>query len=471
MGKRNDIDKAVRNIMNWAERPEWATDKATVFNEHIAPVCDKMNIDSAELGEELGESGYGGMLFGIVFEDFLTRRWPPDDRNVIDDYIKRRGWRESPRGRQYLKLLRDSALSIYEVVAVTRGQHCDLQDLFRGGKPVRVYEHMGTQNLVKWDRLAARVLSMEGKHTFSGGILPLSQEIGQSALRMLNNSRDQFKKGLLQVADQTAIDRVIPPETADYQLLQTACPGISSLWIMNTLTKLRAPLPEMVNRDGDALVFGETRFPFLAENHDEIARRLDASPEWERTQADEDFWQWFAQPDAKAGIVPKKGMAFDSQMDGGHPVSGTLELQPGVLLFCANSVQRTEKGKHQLEQILQGLIGPALSALQTPEQLMANKSPAEHKNKQTGDIDPEIAAGVVHDFLDNHYRQCLDEPIPMLGDKTPRQCAKSKKDREKVIDWLKYLENGELHRAAGEGQKPYDTGWMWDELKLSRPRD
>ncbi len=95
------------------------------------------------------------MLFGIVFEDFVSRRFPPDNRNVVDDYLKRRGWRESVPGRRYLQQLRDSVLSLYEVVEASPGRHCNLRDLVRGDEPVRVYEHLGTQGLVKWDRIAA----------------------------------------------------------------------------------------------------------------------------------------------------------------------------------------------------------------------------------------------------------------------------------------------------------------------------
>lgn len=67
-------------------------------------------------------------------------------------------------------------------------------------------------------------------------------------------------------------------------------------------------------------------------------------------------------------------MTFESSRDDGRPVSGTLELKPGELLFCANSMERTEKGKQRLEKLLHGLIGPALTGLQTPEQLMAGES-------------------------------------------------------------------------------------------------
>ena len=50
--------------------------------------------------------------------------------------------------------------------------------------------------------------------------------------------------------------------------------------------------------------------------------------------------------------------------------------------------------------------------------------------------------------------------------KCPRQAGS-----RKVIEWLKLLENNEQRRAAGQGQQPYDSRWMWDELKLERYRD
>ena len=107
--------------------------------------------------------------------------------------------------------------------------------------------------------------------------------------------------------------------------------------------------------------------------------------------------------------------------------------------------------------------------LQTPEQLMAENEAQQQRDghrESTDNIDPEIAAELIRNTLDQHYRQCLDEPIPILDNKTPRQCIRSKKGREKVIEWLKYLENNEMRRAADQGQEPYDSSWMWDELKL-----
>jgi len=166
-------------------------------------------------------------------------------------------------------------------------------------------------------------------------------------------------------------------------------------------------------------------------------------------------------------------MAFDTLDDGQRPISGTLELKSGVLMLVTNSLERAERGRAVLQVLLHNLIGPALSKLQTPEQLMADETyqQVDRKREPTDTIDPKIAAEIIHNTLDQHYRQILDEPIHALDNKTPRQCARSKMGREKVIEWLKYLENNELHRAADQGQEPYDSSWMWDELKVAKYRD
>jgi len=224
----------------------------------------------------------------------------------------------------------------------------------------------------------------------------------------------------------------------------------------------------MVNRDGASLVFSETRFPLLTEKVEEIAGRLDAAAEWERDGPRKDAWIWLPEPNA-IHEKPRVGMAFDTSLERQRPISGTLELKPGVLTLFTNSLERAERGTDVLQELLDNLIGPALSMLQTPEQLMAGKyeQKSVRKREPTNTIDPKIEAEIVHNTLDQHYHQCLDEPIPALDDKTPRQCARSKMGRTKVIEWLKQLENNELHRAAEAGQEPYDSSWMWDELKLT----
>lgn len=470
MGKRSDTDKAINNIMKWADRPEWSDEQSDVFDAHLTPVCERIGISQEELSRELTDQGYGGMLFGIMFEDFLSRRLPPDDKNIIDDYLKRRGWRESVPGRRYLQQLRNSLLSLYEIVAVSPGHHCDVCDLVRGGNVIRVHERMGTQNMVKWDRIAARVLDTHGRHTFSGGILPFHQEAAQSLLKLLDESRKVFNKELTRIAGKEAVTKISESNNLDELFLQDAAPAFTSIWLMHIMESLHAPMPEMTNRDGEAIVFTETRFPLLAKQSDEIIQRLNAATEWDRGNPDEHYWSWLPETDADSSNT-QHGLTIESFQGGQRPINGTLELTPEALKLTTNSMERAVRGKAALETLLHGLVGPALNKIQTPEQLMAERDslePDDGDPDPVDNIDPVIAAEVIHNMMEQHYRQCLDEPIPALDNKTPRQCARSKKGREKVIEWLKYLENNEQRRATREGQEPYDSGWMWDELKLTK---
>ena len=468
MSKRSDTDKAIHNIMKWLEQPEFQEKHAIVIDEHIAPACKHLDVNHEELSQEIIEHGFDGMLFGIMFEDFLGRPLLPDNNNIVDDYLKRRGWRESVRGRRYLQQLAQSTLSLYEIVEVSPGHYCDVRDIVRGGETIRVLEKMGTQNLVKWDRIAARILESNGKHIFSGGILPFPQEAGQSLLKVLSKSRKQFNKEYERLIDKKT--RALASVNPDDEFLQNACPFFTSIWLIHTLEGLHAPLPEMVNYEGDALEFTESRFPFLAEQLEEIASKLDAATGWERDNPDEHTWNW-SPTDQKMKNKAKKGISIQSFQGGQQLISGTLEMSPGVLKLTTNSRERAQLGQDKLETLLHGLIGPALSTIQTPEQLLSENETQQQNNgkmEPTDTIDPELAAQITEDYLDQYYRECLDEPIPVLGDKTPRQCASRKKDRAKVIEWLKHLENNELRRAARQGGKAYDSRWMWEELKLEK---
>lgn len=73
---------------------------------------------------------------------------------------------------------------------------------------------------------------------------------------------------------------------------------------------------------------------------------------------------------------------------------------------------------------------------------------------------------MLRQFKDAHYRRVLDEPVPMLGDRTPRECAHTKSGRARLVRWLKDLENGEQPGAAASGQPAYDVTWIWQELGL-----
>ncbi|MGK7862627.1 hypothetical protein ACFHNC_09235, partial [Falsiroseomonas sp. E2-1-a4] len=85
-------------------------------------------------------------------------------------------------------------------------------------------------------------------------------------------------------------------------------------------------------------------------------------------------------------------------------------------------------------------------------------------------IPPEVEREVISKALDDHYRRVLDEPIPALGNRTPRAVVKTAKGRDNVVAWLKLLENGGARQDAIDPMGAYDFGWMWRELGLDELR-
>ena len=98
-------------------------------------------------------------LWGCAFEDLLTRQ-DSEGRNIVDDYLTRRGWKETATAKRYMTDLRHSVMSLYEVSDIVPGESFLARDLVRGGEPVRVHERSGSKTLAEWDRIGARLVDM-----------------------------------------------------------------------------------------------------------------------------------------------------------------------------------------------------------------------------------------------------------------------------------------------------------------------
>ena len=137
---------------------------------------------------------------------------------------------------------------------------------------------------------------------------------------------------------------------------------------------------------------------------------------------------------------------------------------PDTRSAFANSAARAEKGTDLIRQALGDLVGTPLTEIRTVEQMMAERPPREG-GEAASDVPPEIAEQVVHQFMDRQYRETLDQTVGMLGNKTPRQAAKSAAGRQKVAEWLKYLENQSASQPdPADPMATYSFEWMWKEL-------
>ncbi len=180
----------VEGLIKWIKRDEWRSDFEAVFDRHVGSACRGAGVELEELADIIGDHGMT-VLWGCAFEDFVSSG--SGERNVADEYLKRRGWKESAGARAYIRALRTSVMSLYEVSDVVVGESFLARDLVRGGEPVRVFERSATRSLSQWDRIAARVVTVLGKTQISGAALPFSHPLAEEAVASIERVRKKAR--------------------------------------------------------------------------------------------------------------------------------------------------------------------------------------------------------------------------------------------------------------------------------------
>lgn len=457
-------------LMKWLRREPWHSAFGDLLESHLRPACDKAEISLDELSEVLGEHPAMN-VWGCAFEDFLTRE-VEGGGNIVDDYLKRRGWNETATKKAYMTALRSSVMSVYEASDIQRGESFLARDLIRGGEPVRVSERTATKMLEPWERIAARMVTVRGKTTLGGGLLPLERSVSEDLIAALGRILARVPDELTTLIADRDID-LSPEERSsvvnETEMLRLAAPLISTFWLNDALERTLTPaVPKIYNSDGDVMEFVALHYRL---EKGVTAKRLRAalSAASDLDQASATFWNWLAPkktPKMRGKPKSRDGLALASTMADGTIVLGTLELKGRTLTLQVNSESRAERGRAMLSTLLEGLVSAPLIERQTLEQAMAERQASGSAPLSSG-LPPGEERRLIHAQLDQHYRQQLDQPVPALGDISPRRAAKTAKGREKIASWLKLIENHTAKQDPNDPMRDYDFAWLWETLGVT----
>lgn len=445
-------------LIKWLMQEPWGGFLQDIMGLHLGPAMTAFELEFEEIDDVLGGM-WGATLWGVAFEDALTRRL--DGRTPVDAYLERRGWTESTGTKRYLAALQTSVMSLYEVSELTPGQSFRARDLLRGGEPVLVRERSASRTLKTWDRIAARLVPQGDRIVLSGGLLAYTPEGCELLAEALRDAASPRKRR-----------RSRPPPltwTGTEDGLREAAPLFTVAWLFDALPRAMGLVqPGLHNSEGDEVVFHELTFRLAPKASSTLVeRRLQQLDSLRREN--ETYWNWIG-GHAPTSAGTDKDLSWNVTLEDGSVVLGAIELKGRTLVLNVNSEARTDRGKAMLEEALGGLLGAPLTKIQTIEQLMAVREadPAP----PAPDIPPEVQTELVHAMLDKQYRALLDQPVPALGEDSPRAAARSVKGRERVAAWLKQLENRSSH--AGDRSDPmatYDFTWLWRELKVEQLRN
>jgi tetratricopeptide (TPR) repeat protein len=189
---------------------------------------------------------------------------------------------------------------------------------------------------------------------------------------------------------------------------------------------------------------------------EQVANRLAARPGFERDADDPALFTWYGLriPDDQRAGMRGRGIAdadIDDPLEPKRSVRGTLEVSPGQILVLVNSAERLARLLDVLTKIG---ANPVVTKQTQIDALQDLARPGGEHARPRG-----TASG------DGWEKQWLDEQLPALRGRTPRQ-AVSGKDWALVETLLRQFEY-ENDLLTAQGQLGIDTYWMRQELDLT----
>jgi len=337
--------------------------------------------------------------------------------------------------RAFLTSLRRSTMRLYEVADIVPGSSVTLRDVVEGGA-VTVNERSASRSVDRHAWLAARVVP----HGPSGG-----PEMEAGVLHIPDLYKDRV---LAQLKDERSAFLRTHPGQID-AFYKTMPPFFHEVWVGSFLDP---SVPELRNSDGDETVV--TRVHLDVVDDAALSRALDRHADLE--PAGTGAWRW-------------SGM----NNEGKSIILGRIERTREELILETDSVERAARGRALLEALGESLLSHRVTThenvrLAVKERVRARYLAAGSDAPQaetTGAIPRTAADALVLAYYAKHYRAWVEEPVPALDGRTPREGARDRKLRPRVVELIQGLES--MYQRALRSREPaYDPSWMWSELGL-----
>ena len=126
---------------------------------------------------------------------------------------------------------------------------------------------------------------------------------------------------------------------------------------------------------------------------------------------------------------------------------GAITFERGRMKLETKSRERLERGKQLLGEYLAGVARHRVDSIKDLN--VAMEEFAGRPEREVADELPEdVQAQLLGPIMQKQIESWIDERIPALNGKTPRQAVKTKAGRDKVVAMLKDQENS-MQRQPG----------------------
>jgi len=349
--------------------------------------------------------------------------YDPDDENTLAanlgettiaaSYKKSKGTKLDPLEQRLIDAIEGKPFTFYEVIDCQPGIGYQVIDFFLGGI-IDVKEKRGSENVQKGDLLFGRAVTIDA----------VSMLFGSGSIIIRPSWKPyliHFRKWLIE-EDPVTIETLTD---FDFEIREI---------YFEIFEKIMRP-PELQNTDGDPMRFHTLHYDIDSPDAAFQALRPLSAVETEealRSQAtltDDGGIETIKIPWTRKGF--KSNPALEST------ILGRIEIDERKMKVEVNSDKRAETIKKEIEKRL-----GSQAKYKTMEIRSLESMPEEGQKKglpdtgtQPGQDDlmqlPEVQEQMRH-VLQGHWQNWIDERIPALGGKTPRQAVKTQDGKESV---------------------------------------
>jgi hypothetical protein len=355
-----------------------------------------------------------------------------DGRTVLERYLEERWRRLSPAERACLEAQSAAWLSVWEVTEVEPGERVTLRDLLSGEARV-VRERTASRSMARRDAVLARVVDADGVSLICGmHPRPLSPF---AAAEVVRRARAKLRrKGPVPVARLRE---------------ESCCRHLIRRWEEAVAERGagRARPTRLTNTDGDPFLLTTDHFEIAPGMNPAVQEALAGIPDARAPEPGDASPEW---------VFLRPGNRMHKSWD--NTIVGRAWITGDLLHVETNSRARADALREEIETACGDHVRHRAREHGDPLSDAAPRGRARPPEPP-----PAEAEQLLLEFKQQHYAGWLDEPIPALRGRTPRQAVRTAEGRAALDVLLKEIENTEQRSAQGA---PFDVSALRRELGL-----
>lgn len=410
----------------------------------------------------LGEEDEGDLLDHPEFENLFIPwslfAWAPGGRGFRPEtwprerlglaFLHERGDRLDPFERRFLEEVCAQPFGFHQILQVEPQRSLLLRDLLTGEER-RVCEKLATTVASRGAILFTRVVSLDGVSIMTGAGLHLIPPI--------------FAPRLLDLRDA-----LLPRGEAAKPGALLALDGVLRGSYFEIVEQIENPPPiELRNTDGDPLELIQLRYALRCAPE----QAFEALKGLALDHSDEDLLSDAKIVAGRLGEVSfpwiKRGNKQNKSWD--NTILGHIEIGQGRLRVDVNSRPRAKRIRREIERRIGGEAIFEAESAQSSEALLAvaEGKPKKERAKQRAERERFEADPAVRELTERmgrqHWESWVDQRLPVLGGRTPREAVRDPRGRERLDALLL-----EFEWSAAETRNPLvpDVGALRRQLGL-----